>query len=153
MAMLFRGFAVQITLAIMNPAEPRYDINGEEPRLAGQRLVAFFLEHFYEGRQITNQVNVAHLCFGEQWYRLYFECATVFWRKSERPGLAENSGLEYGLLLNDLSGMASVVGQTVERVTYAATESGDVRVNFAFANGKGLQFSYDCASDSTLLDG
>lgn len=140
-------------LAVMNPSEPHYYINGEEPALAGQRLTAFFLEHFYEGQQITNQVNVAHLCFGGQWYRLYFECATVFWRESEKPTPAENSGLEYGLLLNDLSGMESVVGQTVERVAYSATESGDVRVNIAFANGQRLQFTYDCAIDSTQLAG
>lgn len=119
----------------------------------GQRCTAFLVEHFYEDLQITNEVNVAHLCFAGQWYRLYFECATVFWRKSERPVPAENSGRSYGLLLNDLSGMESVVGQTVQQVAYSGTKAGDVRVTIVFTNGKSLQFSYGCEADSTRLVG
>lgn len=137
----------------MNTTEPRYCINGEEPQLAGERCTAFLVEHFYEDLRITNEVNVAHLCFGEQWYRLYFECATIFWRKSEKPGLAENSSRSYGLLLNDLSGMVSVVGQTVQQVTYSGTEAGDVQVTIAFTDGSSLRFAYGCEADSTRLVG
>ena len=50
----------------MNTTEPCYCINGEEPQLVGQRCTAFLVEHFYEDLQITNEVNVAHLCFEEQ---------------------------------------------------------------------------------------
>ncbi len=137
----------------MNTAEPRYCLNGEEPKLAGKRCTALLLEHFYEDLKITDQVNVAHLCFGEHWYRLYFECATVFWRRSERPLPAENSSPSYGRLLNDLSGMESVVGQTVERVAYSGTDPGDVHVTIAFANGKSLEFAYCSETDSTRLVG
>src|SRR5687767_9700820 len=94
----------------------RYYLNGEEPPLVGQRCTGFVLQHIYEGRQITDQVNVAYFHFSGQWYRLYFECSTIFWRTSEAPEAAENSNLTSGLLLNDLSGMESVVGQTVQAV-------------------------------------
>jgi hypothetical protein len=134
-------------------APARYYLNGEEPHLVGQRCTGFALQHFYEGQQITDQVNVAYLRFAEQWYRLYFECATIFWRVSEAPEAAENSGLAYGLLLNDLSGMESVVGQTVHAVAYAASESGDVRATITFANGKSLDFEHSCEADSTRLAG
>ena len=82
-------------------------------------------QHFYEGQQVVDQVNVAYLRFAQQWYRLYFECATIFWRESEAPAAPENTDLAYGLLLNDLSGMEDVVGQVVQAVAYAGSESGD----------------------------
>jgi hypothetical protein len=131
----------------------RYYLNGEEPKLIGQCCTGFVLQHFYEGQQITDQVNVAYLRFAEQWYRLYFECETIFWRMSEPPEAAENSDLSYGLLLNDLSGMRSVVGQTVQAVAYSASESGDVRAIITFANGKSLEFAHSCEADSTRLAG
>ena len=136
----------------MNTAA-RYHLNGEEPHLVGQLCTGFVLQHFYEGQQITDQVNVAYLRFAEQWYRLYFECETIFWRMSEPPEAAENSDLAYGLLLNDLSGMESVVGQTVQAVAYSASESGDVRATITFANGKSLEFEHSCEADSTRLAG
>ncbi|WP_299428080.1 hypothetical protein [uncultured Meiothermus sp.] len=126
---------------------------GEEPLLVGQRCTGFVLQHFYQGQQITDQVNVAYLRFGEQWYRLYFECATIFWRASEPPEVAENADLTHGLLLNDLSGMESVVGQTVQAVAYEGSESGDVRATLTFANGKRLEFEHSCEADSTRLIG
>ncbi|KGF72300.1 hypothetical protein DO97_10865 [Neosynechococcus sphagnicola sy1] len=112
-----------------------------------------FSSTFFEGQQITDQVNVAYLRFAEQWYRLYFECETIFWRMSEPPEAAENSDLSYGLLLNDLSGMESVVGQTVQSVAYTAFESGDVRATIMFTNGKSLEFEHSCEADSTRLAG
>ena len=137
----------------MSSTAPSFCINGEEPRLAGQCCTGFVLQHFYEGRQITDEVNVAYLRFAEQWYRLYFECGTVFWRKSEEPEAPENSGMEYGLLLNNLSEMKSIVGQTVEVVAYAASESGDVRAIITFTNGKSLEFIHSSETDSTSLVG
>ena len=135
----------------MNSTAPPYNINGEEPLLAGQRCTGLVVQQLYEGRQITDQVNVAYLRFSEQWYWLYFECATIFWRKSEAPTAPENSGLAHGLLLNDLSGMETVVGQSVEAVTYRASISGDVWASIRFTNGKSLEFAHSCEGDSTQL--
>ena len=110
------------------------------------------LQHFYDGMAISDQVNVAHLKFDEQWYRLYFECGTVFWRESqEAPGMPINSALEYGLVLNDLSEMRSVVGQAVESITYAANEAGDVEVRLGFIAGTAMKFNYLAASDTTRV--
>lgn len=128
----------------------RYTVNGEEPRVVGRICTGLVLLHFYDRMKISNQVNVAHLKFDEQWYRLYFECGTVFWRKSQdRPEVPVNSTLEYGLVLNDLSEMSSVVGQVVESISYAATEAGDVELRVDFAAGTAVNFVYSAVSDST----
>jgi hypothetical protein len=128
-----------------------YCINGEEPQLIGERCTGFVLDHFYEGHQITDQVNVAHFCFGEQWYRLYFECGTIFWRASNKPEAAQNAGLGFGLLLNDLFEMEGIVGGIVAQVVYEATEGGDVRATIRFTGGRSLIFAYSCEGDSTQL--
>jgi hypothetical protein len=126
-------------------------INGEEPNVVGQVCTGFFLQHFYEDGQIVDQVNVAYLRFEAQWYRLYFECGTVFWRASEKPALAENSGLDSGSLLNDLSGMSTVIGHDLRTMAYTATQAGDVGVCLGFSNGEKLHFCYSAASDSTRV--
>lgn len=129
-----------------------YTINGKEPRILGRTCTGFVLLHFYDGVAISNQVNVAHLKFEEQWYRLYFECGTVFWRESdEPPGMPVNSTLDYGLVLNDMSELSSVVGQVVESISYASTEAGDVEVRLGFVVGTTLKFNYSAASDSTRV--
>jgi len=128
-----------------------YYLEGKEPRLVGQCCTGFVLRCFHEGPQVTDQVNTAYLCFDGQWYRLYFECATVFWRESEPPEAATNNGLAQGLLLKDLSGMESIIGQTVQAVTYEASQTGDVRAIITFASGKSLVFEHSCEADSTRL--
>ena len=126
-----------------------YYLNGNEPDLTGKRCTGLVLQHFYEVQKITDQVNVAYLRFSEQWYMLHFECRTIFWRESEAPSAPENSSAAHGLLLNDLSGMETVVGQVVQAVRYGGSRSGDVRASIEFANGKTLAFVYSHASDST----
>lgn len=79
----------------------------------GARCTGFVLQHFYEARQITDEVNVAYLRLREQWYSLYFECSTIFGRASDNPETPENSSLASGLLLNDLSGIDGIVGHTI----------------------------------------
>jgi len=128
-----------------------YYLSGEEPDLIGKQCTGLVLQHFYEVQKITDQVNVAYLRFSERWYRLYFECCTIFWRESEAPSAPENSSEESGLLLNDLSDMDTVVGHVVQAVRYGGSRSGDVRAWIGFANGKTLLFAYSHASDSTRL--
>jgi hypothetical protein len=132
-------------------SEPLFSLNGGEPDVVGLRCTGFALVHFHEGQRITDLVNVAYLRFDEQWYRLYFEASTVFWRKTEAPEAAQNSGLAHGLLLNDLSGMDSVVGQTVQTVTYAGSRSGGVRTSISFLNGNCLEFAHDSEVGATRL--
>lgn len=129
-----------------------YSINGEEPRIVGETCTGFVLLQFCEGVEISNQVNVAYLKFGAQWHRLYFECGTVFWRASrEAPGAPVNSTLEYGLVMNDLSEMSSVVGQVAESVGYSANEAGDVAVRLCFTSGTAITFTYSATSDSARV--
>jgi hypothetical protein len=135
----------------MSIVSAKHTLNGEEPLILGKCCTGLFLEHFYEHGKITNQVNVAHLKFEAQWYRLYFECATVFWRTSEAPEVPVNSDLSYGLLLNNLSEMSTVVGQVAESLHYSSSESGDVVVSLVFSNEKRLNFAYSAATDSTRI--
>ena len=117
----------------------------------GALCTGFVLLHFFEGHQITDEVNVAHLRLGEQWDRLYFECATIFWRASDNPETPQNDNLAHGLLLNDLSGIDGVVGHTIREVNYEASPSGDVEVTVRFSSGKQLTFKYSCEADATQL--
>lgn len=130
---------------------PSYYINGEEPQLVGALCTGFVLLHFYKGHQITDKVNVAHLRLGEHWYRLYFECATIFWDVSDNPEPPTNDNLEYGLLFNDLSEIDGVVGHTIREVNYEGSQSGDVGVMVKFSSGKQLTFKYSSEADATQL--
>ena len=130
---------------------PSYYINGEEPQLVGALCTRFVLQHLYDGHQIIDEVNVAHLRLGEQWYDLYFECATIFWRTSDNPGIPQNDNLAHGLLLNDVSGIDGVVGHTIREVNYEVSHSGDVEVTVRFSSGKQLTFKYSCEADVTQL--
>ena len=130
---------------------PPYYINGDEPQLLGALCTGFFLLHFYKGRQITNEVNVAYLRLDEQWYRLYFECSTIFWRVDEKPEPPTNDTLAHGLLLNDVSEIDGVVGHTIREVNYEGLESGDVEVTLKFSSGNQLTFKYNRDADATQL--
>ena len=136
----------------MEPLVPSYYINGEEPQLVGTLCTGFILLHFYKGHQITDKVNVAYLRLGEHWYRLYFECSTIFWRVSENPNPPTNQSLEYGLLLNDLSEIDGLVGHTIREVNYEGSKSGDVGVTVKFSSGKQITFKYSCEADATQVD-
>jgi hypothetical protein len=129
-----------------------YSLNGEEPCIIGQICTGLILMHFYDGTAISDQVNVAHLKFNDQWYRMYFECGVVFWRMSqESPETPINSTLKYGLVLNDLSEMSSVVGQVLESISYSASRVGDIEVCLKFVSGTTMRFNYSAASDSTYV--
>jgi hypothetical protein len=130
---------------------PSYYINGEDPQLVGAQCTGFALHHFYEGHQITDQVNVAHFRLGDQWYRLHFECSTIFWKTSGNPEPPQNHDPACGLLLNDLSGIDGVVGHTIREFNYYGSESGDVGFTVRFSSGKQLTFRYSCEADATQL--
>jgi hypothetical protein len=119
--------------------------NGEEPQSAGEPCTGLALQYFFDGSQI--QVNVVHLRIGDQWHRMYFEPATVFWRKSEMPEPAQNTELTYGLLLNDLTGVEGFVGHAFQRIEYRASERGDVEVDIAFSSGRHLRLAYNAHAD------
>jgi hypothetical protein len=58
------------------------EVNGDEPPIVGltcQRIVA--IEYMYAG-DLVEPANVVFLQFSDQWYRLYFDYATIFWRAS-----------------------------------------------------------------------
>ena len=126
-----------------------HSINGQEPRLSGQPCTGLVLQYFFDGSEI--QVNVVHLRVTEQWHRLYFEAATVFWRMTETPEAGQNTELTYGLLLNDLKGVDGFVGHAIEEVKYRASEHGDIEVDIAFSSGRHLKIAYNADADNALV--
>jgi hypothetical protein len=147
-----KGFTCLVQPSVVRETAPSmtfHGINGDEPRLAGERCTGLVLEHFFDGRQI--EVNVVHLGIGDQWHRLYFEGSTVFWRVSARPGSAQNTEPARGLLLNDLSAVEGFVGHTVQGVEYHASEFGDVEVCIGFSSGRRLKLAYAAETDSAQV--
>ncbi len=126
-----------------------HSINGQEPLLSGQPCTGLVLQYFFDGSEI--QVNVVHLQVSEQWHRLYFEPATVFWRVSETPEAGQNTELTYGLLLNDLREVDGFVGHAVEGVEYRASEHGDIEVDIEFSSGRHLKIAYKADADNALV--
>ena len=128
------------------------EINGEEPNITNRKLTDFRLLQFYDGLEISDQMNAAHFRFGADWVCLYFESGTVFWRASlEPPERPVNSTLKHGLLLNDLSEMDAVVGQVLESIQYSGNEVGDVQVSLHFLSGATLEFQHSATTDSSRV--
>lgn len=136
----------------MNHMLPSLCVIGDPPP-TGQPLTRLLLQHHCERGQVTDQVNVGYLCFDERWYRFYFECGTLFWRACHAPVPPENAAPGHGLILNDLSGMAGVVGHVLEAISGSGSAIGDVTLDLGFAGGQHLRFAYSCSRDSARLVG
>ncbi|WP_295952693.1 hypothetical protein [uncultured Xanthomonas sp.] len=126
-------------------------LNGQPPALEGLECTGFVVQHFYEDFALSDPACAVCLCFGEVWYRIYFEAAAVFWRESEPPGNPVNSTLSHGLLLNDLSEMPGVVGHRLSSIACSGTARGDVEVRLAFAHGTSILLNYDVDAGITRI--
>ena len=128
------------------------DFNGPPPALEGLVCTGLVVQQFYESLSLVDPANVVFLRFGDEWHRIYFEPGTVFWRSGQAPAAPVNSTLAHGLLLNDLSELAGVVGHCLESVAYLGTSRGDVSARLVFAGGTTLSLRYDTGADSTRID-
>jgi hypothetical protein len=124
-------------------------LNGVEPKL-GQLCSAFQLLHFYESGQVTDAANVAYFNFGGAWYRIYFEASTIFWRCDGPPEIPENDGLASGLILNDVSGVKSVVGHQFEHLSYDASDNELIAI-LSFSGGGSVKLRHLIKFDRTKV--
>jgi hypothetical protein len=124
-----------------------YLLNGVEPA-PGQRCSAFQLLHHYENGQITDAANVVYFKLGNAWYRIYFEASTIFWRCDDPPALPENDSLDSGFILNDMSGVTSVVGHELEYVGYEANDD-ELIATLSFSGGGSVKLRYRIKFDRT----
>lgn len=149
------GFGASTTMEFRltdaNQKDATVDINGEIPEVVGHPCTGLVLLQVWEGRTLTDQVNVAYLRFGELWFRLYFEPGTIFWRQTEAPEQPENSALSQGLVLNNLSGLEAMTGQTVVGIDHFGTGAQDVHVEIRLDNRKKLMFVYAAETDCATL--
>jgi hypothetical protein len=122
-------------------------LNGVEPA-PGQLCSSFQLLHFYENGQVTDAANVTYFKFGSAWYRIYFEASTIFWRCDGPPGIPENDGVASGLILNDLSGVRSVVGHQLEQLSYDANDN-ELIATLSFSGGGSVELRYLTKFDRT----
>jgi len=123
------------------------DVNGEEPPIVGsmcQRIVA--IEYTHAGA-VLEPANVIFLKFADQWYRLYFDYGTIFWRPS-------TSGPE-GFVATEIdAGFRPVEIAGFERarllaLTYSVIDQGsEVRLKFESAP----TLTFRCVNDVTSYE-
>ena len=106
--------------------------------------------HYYEAGKIRDLANVTYLRLGSAWFRLYFEAAAVFWDQCQPPQAPVNSGMESGLLLNDLSEELRVVGHSFVGAEYRLLD-GCTTVTLRWSNGSVVTLEHSHARDSTTI--
>lgn len=123
------------------------EMNGREPEIVGQaceRMVA--IEYSHAG-ELVDPANVVFLRFSGQWYRLYIDFATVFWREdSDGPQGFTAEELDASYRAVDLGPVFGVQDVVLGEVVYVPLRDG-AAVHLRFNNGKLVRF--ECENDVT----
>ncbi len=130
----------------MRAPEP-LEISGVQPALEGLGCEALVAQQYWRDGLLDEQVNVAHLKFGGEWHRLYFDHGIVYWRRSEHapePFDAPELHADYPLL--DIAAAESLLGRTLLAIETSAHAHGS-QVVLAFSGAKSITF--DCTGDRT----
>jgi hypothetical protein len=133
----------------MESSQRSYLLNGQEPPM-GLECSGLFVLQFYENGQITDPANIIYLKLDGAWYRIFFEASIVFWRQDAAPAPPTNSDFERGLLLNDLTDCAAIVGHVLVSAHYNETHHG-VCTELRFSSGSIIALEYRLATDSTTI--
>jgi hypothetical protein len=117
------------------------EVNGNAPQLAGLRCDAILAVEFWHAGQLVESANIAHLCFGGIWHRLYFDYGVIFWRPGEhRPESYEAPELGSSYPVVDVAAARGLLG--VRLACYKMSPiAGGARVIFSFEGGQRLAFS------------
>ena len=116
-------------------------INGDPPRLDGQRCDAILCQEYWHGGRLVEPANVAFLCFEGRWYRLYFDFGIVFWRNSEdgpEPFRAPEISSEYPVV--DVAKKRGLRGLKLLGYRMEPLADCGARVTFEFDGGTRLAF-------------
>jgi hypothetical protein len=111
-------------------------VNGEPPRLDGQRCDALFCQQYWRCVRRVEPDNVVFVCFEGRWHRLYFELGIVFWRAAESgPQPFEAAEIDAHYPVVDLAGEKGLRG--VRLLDYRMQPLGrcGAQGTFAFENG------------------
>jgi len=144
-------FPLNATLAaIMNTEESTYYINGDEPPIVGDRCQSLYLLQYQEFTQITDQANVLYLQFSNNWYRLYFDGGTIFWRESDKPEEPINNNLESVTVLINLNGWTDYIGETLKKISYSGNTS-EISTELVFGKDKSIKLIHNGYKDTTSI--
>jgi hypothetical protein len=123
------------------------EVNGKEPPIVGsicQRIVA--IEYTHAG-VVVEPASVIFLQFVDQWYRLYFDHGTIFWRRS-------TTGPE-GFVAEEVDACfrpVEIVGferHSLLAITYSVIDQGsEVRLKFESAP----TLTFRCVKDVTSYE-
>ncbi|MES2325534.1 MAG: hypothetical protein V4633_25065 [Pseudomonadota bacterium] len=134
----------------MEPLEPQFYLNGDEPRIVGAVCTAFFLLQHQVDSALHDPVNVAYFQFGKGWWQLSLEGSTIFWRESVQPSEPVNDRLSSMLVLVNLSEMLGVIGCELESITYTGSAE-EITATLSFVGGQCLEFRHLGDDDVTLV--
>jgi hypothetical protein len=115
-------------------------VNGEPPRLAGQRCDAILCQQYWHGGRLVEPANVVFLCFEGRWHRLYFDYGIVFWRIAEgEPQPFQAPEIDSAYPIVDVAEERGLRGARLLSYQMGPL-SGGAQVTFAFENGARLAF-------------
>lgn len=116
------------------------EINGTQPTIEGNVCEELLAEEYLHAGKVTVSANVVHLRFSGSWYRLYFDCAVVFWQEShERPTPYQMPELDSEVRIVDLGALYGVHGLQLEGIEASAIEGGS-QVAFNFSDSRRVCF-------------
>jgi hypothetical protein len=116
------------------------EVNGEWPELEGKALHTLIcVEMLYDGK-IAERANVNYLKFEDTWYRLYFDCGIIFWRKEKQEPIEfDATELNSSFRNVDIGKQLGLEGLTVTSIKANSFESGS-EVIFIFEGGRHITF-------------
>jgi hypothetical protein len=123
------------------------EVNGREPEIVGRTCEEMVALEYSHGGKVVDPANVVFLRFADQWHRLYFDYATVFWRDAlDGPQGFAAEELDATFRSVDLGAVFGVQGVVLESIAYVPLQDG-AAVHLRFANGRLVKF--ECKDDVT----
>ncbi|HBC3370735.1 TPA: hypothetical protein KDX64_004170 [Vibrio vulnificus] len=124
-------------------------INGDVPQV-GKVCEQFYLEQIQSSQTIHDQANVAYFCFDSQWFQLYFDGVTIFWRVCHEPKEPINSDFSsYNSLVN-FSEIRGICRHALTRIEQFL-DSDIIILSLTFDSGVVLKFEYFSLGDYTKV--
>lgn len=121
------------------------EVNGEWPKLDNCVLEEIICVETWPKESLSGEVNSIYLKVDGVWYRLYFDCCIVFWRKNvDVPKEYDMRELDMSFKLVDLGKEYSLTSKNIKSMHGSGIEN-QSKVTIELADKKTIQFS--CEGD------
>ncbi|ENM4036832.1 hypothetical protein ACEWAX_05765 [Vibrio parahaemolyticus] len=124
-------------------------INGDVAQV-GIVCEQFYLEQIQNSQTIHDQANVAYFCFDSQWFQLYFDGVTIFWRVCSEPTEPINSDFSSYSSLVNFSEIKGICRHALTRIEQFL-DSDIIILSLIFDSGVVLKFEYFSLGDYTKV--